>query len=147
MRNDLFMEIVKSIILAEEISNNISIKHQLEVKKPEYTTTVGWLKNIVTPFKVIDINGSGELKSIVIKNNDKDFTVKIIVDGTVLYYNSWEELRTISEYTDDIDAFEDNGTYIARFSDIKFSKKIVVNIYSYSSNTVNEVYYKVVKTV
>jgi len=146
MRNDYLMEIVKSIILAEELSNNIRIKQKIELEKPEYTTLVGWLKNVSTPFEVINISGSGELKSIVIKNNNKNFSLKIIADNNVLYDKSWDEYSTISEYIEDIDAFEYNGTYILRISDIKFYKNLLISIYSDSNTVINDIHYKIIKS-
>jgi len=136
------------IVEAEEMARS---RVEVEVKpKPapvERVRSLVWHGRSVPFGTLIDESGCGVLRELVVKNGDKYFGLEVVVDGVYVYHKSWDEFNAISEYVDEVAAFEDDGTYILHLSDIKFSSMIKVVLRPVTvrplSSTVSEVFYKI----
>jgi hypothetical protein len=82
--------------------------------------------NVKIPDTLIDEVGSGCLKELVIKSSSKDYILRVYVGGSELYHNNYTWFQDMSQKVEEIDAFEENGTYILRLSDINFAKNLKI---------------------
>jgi len=117
-----------TIVAAEEnarlMAETIAEKIQVEVTPtPTLTSKIIRKVNINIPDTLIDEVGSGHLKELVIKTSSKNYILRVYVDESELYHNTYTWFQNISQEVEEIDAYEENGTYILRLSDINFTKK------------------------
>ena len=120
-----------TIVAAEEnarlTAESIAEKIQVEVTPtPPLTSRVVRKVNVKIPDTLIDEVGSGCLKELVIKSSFKDYVLRVYVDGSELYHNNYTWFQDMSQKVEEIDAFEENGTYILRLSDINFAKNLKI---------------------
>jgi hypothetical protein len=110
-------------LTAESIAEKIQVK---VTPTPPLTSKVVRKVNVKIPDTLIDEVGSGCLKELLIKSTSKDYILRVYADGSELYNNSFSWFQDISQETEEIDAFEEDSTYILRLSDVNFAKNIKV---------------------
>jgi hypothetical protein len=120
-----------TIVAAEEnarlMAETIAEKIQVEVTPtPTLTSKIIRKVNINIPDTLIDEVGSGHLKELVIKTSSKNYILRVYVDESELYHNTYTWFQNISQEVEEIDAYEENGTYILRLSDINFTKNLKI---------------------
>jgi len=120
-----------TIAAAEEnarlTAESIAEKIQVEVTPtPSLTSRVVRKVNVKIPDTLIDEVGSGCLKELVIKTSFKDYILRVYVDNLELYHNTYTWFENISQQVEEIDAFEDNGIYVLRLSNINFANGIKI---------------------
>ncbi|RLC63795.1 MAG: hypothetical protein DRI01_04530 [Chloroflexi bacterium] len=73
--------------------------------------------------KVFESNRPGKLKEMSIIVDTNDFEVRLIVDGFLAVGGRFEDLKPMSPYVESIDAFEDNGKYIVKISNVAWRQR------------------------
>jgi hypothetical protein len=143
-----------TIVAAEEnarlMAETIAEKIQVEVTPtPTLTSKIIRKVNINIPDTLIDEVGSGHLKELVIKTSSKNYILRVYVDESELYHNTYTWFQNISQEVEEIDAYEENGTYILRLSDINFTKNLKIiaepSITTLPLQKINELFCKIDK--
>jgi hypothetical protein len=148
---DFLLELAAKIVAAEEsarlIAEELAGKISVEVSPtPPTFSKVIRMTDIPLPYTLVDEVGSGCLKELVIKSKSKDYTLIILVDGSELYDNSYSWFQGLSQMTEEIDAFEENGSYVLRLSDIHFAESLEVTVapvMKTSASKLDEVFCKI----
>jgi hypothetical protein len=128
---EFMLELAAKIVAAEEnarlVAEKLAGKVTVEVTPtpPTFSKTVR-MTDIPLPYTLVDELGSGCLKELVVKGRFKDYSLIVLVDGSDLYRNSYDWFQEISQNVEEIDAFEEDGTYVLRLSDIHFAKSLKV---------------------
>jgi len=113
-----------SVVMAEEIARRIA-KQSRAVGEPKRKMKVIRVRD-VEPGNVLDVPGSGVLREFVAVSGTNNFLLDVIVDGELLTSGDFNWYRSISEFSDWIDAFESDGSFVVRLSDIDFSERLLV---------------------
>ncbi len=77
---------------------------------------------------IIDEDGYGVLSELVIKADSQDFEVQVYSNMDPLIYGSYSNYTGISPQVVEVDAFEADGIYVFRVSDIDFEERLIVKI-------------------
>jgi len=119
------------VVAAEEnarlIAERLAEKVEVSVTPAPATSSIVVRKaNVSIPCTLIEEYGRGCLKELVIRSANKNYLLRVYADGLELYSNGFTWFQEISPTVEEIDAFEDNGTYVLRLSDIHFAKSLKV---------------------
>jgi hypothetical protein len=122
------LSIATAIVAAEEVAREIAERVRVGVsatqQKPRETRVVRLLD--VEPGSVVSETGPGRLVELVALSGTGNYELTVIADGRVVVAGTFNEYKSISQYSDWIDAFEDNGVFILRVSDVSFSTSLAV---------------------
>jgi hypothetical protein len=110
-------------LVAEKLAEKVTV--EVTPTPPTFSKTVR-MTDIPLPYTLVDETGSGCLKELVVKSRFKDYSLIVLVDGSDLYRNSYDWFQRISQSVEEIDAFEEDGTYVLRLSDIHFAKSLKI---------------------
>lgn len=131
MSEEFMLELAAKIAAAEEnarlIAEKLAERVTVEVTPtpPTFSKTIR-MTDVPLPYTLVDELGSGCLKEFVVKSRFKDYSLIVLVDGSDLYRNSYDWFQRISQSVEEIDAFEEDGTYVLRLSDIHFAKSLKI---------------------
>jgi len=146
----------RNYILEEEkirLQNRLqkpNVVQKIEEKVSEFAVTRKKnYKNFVVPSKttILNIQGKGLIRQILITSPSNNFKIRVNVDNNDIVYDDFTNLMSLSSFTNEFDAIEDeNGNYIFVMGDIGFKKKALVEIHA-NNVTFNyaEVVYNVIK--
>jgi hypothetical protein len=119
-----------AIAAAEEnarlTAERLASKIQVEVKAPSTTTRVVKRVDVKLPETLVDELGCGCLEELVVKSLSKEYVLRVYVDDVELYNNSFSWFQEISQEAEEIEAFEEDGVYVLRLSNIKFARRLRV---------------------
>jgi len=103
-------------------------KKQEPPKAPTLTSEVIKMNNVVLPETLVEKNGSGVVKELIIRSQSKDYILSVYVDRVKLYSESFDWFQGMSQSVETIDAFQDSDSnlYVLRLSDIHFKNSIIV---------------------
>jgi hypothetical protein len=128
------LELALGIVLAEEIADEIAEKVsrrvRINVTAPSTSfdtssTKVIDYSNVTLP-AVHDIECPAVMKEAIIVSNDPNIFVELRVDGTSIINNDLRSMTEISQYSDWIDAFEKNGTFVVRLSGVSCKNEMTL---------------------
>ena len=142
------LDYAMQIVAAEEAARLISAKlpRKLVLEVPEGKPPVIEVHPVVqtkpTPSFVVDMRGVdiegtkvlvdekgyGKIQELLVVATDTDFSVKVRKDDEWILTRSYTEYEEISQYLEEVDAFESNGTYIVKINDIEFERNIRVEV-------------------
>ena len=138
------------IVAAEELARaRIVVEPKVEVTPTTPVRTVASRKvDFKIPGTIIDINGAGCLRELVMKSTFKDYRLHLYVDGQVVYANTWDEFNELSQEIEDIAAFQSvDGLYVLHLADVKFTENIKAIVEparaTTDRKTINYIFYKV----
>lgn len=117
------------IAAAEEMARaRIVFKPEVKIAPtPPLRTIIGSEKDLAIPAEIIDEEGSGQLKELLIRSGFKEWSLAAFADGQQLYNHPYEWFMGISQELEEVDAFQaEDGTYVLRLSDIKFAESLKV---------------------
>ncbi len=77
---------------------------------------------------IIDKQGYGVLQELMLKAESREFQVYVYSDMDPLIYGSYDRYAGISPQVEEVDAFEVDGVYVFRVSDIDFEERLIVKI-------------------
>ena len=114
--------------IGRELARNISVSQPPQTASAQISrkTKVIRLKDVSLPNTLIDESGVGELNELMISSSSKYYELSIYVDDMLLVKRDFMWFQNISPYSDWIDAFENNGTFVLRISGIGFRKGIKI---------------------
>jgi hypothetical protein len=110
-------------LVAKELAKGVQVQVTPALKK---SSKVIRLFNVKIPATIVEELGSGQLKELIVKSAGKDYVLRVYSDGQELYHNSYTWFESISQTVEEIDAFEEDGTYVLRLSDIHFTEKLTI---------------------
>ncbi len=123
MDNELLM-MAMSVVVAEEIARRTA-KQSRTVDESKRKVKVIRIRD-VEPGTVLDVPGSGVLRELVVVCGANNFLLDVVVDGELLTSGDFDWYSSISGFSEWIDAFENDGSYVIRLSNIYFSERLVV---------------------
>jgi hypothetical protein len=128
LSEEFMLELAAKIAAAEEGARLAAIQRvQVEVPPaPPTFSRVIRLTDVRIPETIVEEPGCGCLKELVIRSGDASYILRVYADGLELYHNSYTWFKNISQTVEEIDAFEEDGTYTLRLSDIHFTKGIKI---------------------
>lgn len=77
---------------------------------------------------IIDREGYGVLQELMLKADSPDFQVYVYSNMDPLVYGSYTRYAGISPQVEEVDAFEVDGVYVFRVSDIDFEERLIVKV-------------------
>jgi len=121
------MDLAYLIAAMEEAEREEKEAQRFEPAKPtRYTTKIinetGWPGG-----KVIESNRPGRLKELSIRNSTNNFTLTVNIDGSKLRM-TYTQMEQESPYISWLDAFENNGTYIAVVKNLEWVNKAKISV-------------------
>jgi len=150
---DELLKLAFAIVVAEEMSRSAEASNAQETvhREPSQRTYIGRLANIPIPATVVDENGSGALKELLIVSSHTNFEVSIRIDGDIAYQQPYTWFLERSNELEEIAAFQrDDGKYVLHISDLRYTKSIKIDILPILIGTIqrtaiDEVFYKIEK--
>jgi hypothetical protein len=114
--------------IGRELARNISVSQPPQTAPAQISrrTKIIRLKDVSIPNTLVDESGVGELSELMISSFSKYYELSIYVDDMLLVKRDFTWFQNISPYSDWIDAFENNGTFVLRISGIGFRKGIKI---------------------
>ena len=135
--NSDLLDLALAIVLAEELAEETAERVR---EKVSVATTVIPAVQVTPSTEVIDnadvrlpttydIKCPATVREAVIVSNKPDVLIDLVVDGITMLYGDFKSLSKISQYSEWIDAIENNGVYVIRLSDISCKERLslVVN--------------------
>jgi len=135
---DLFpkeMDIVEIEEMAREIAKKIP-------RLRETITRTLDLKNVRVEgtFNIINSKVGGKLKELVVRSPSPKFSLYILADGIPRITRSYTELTSISQHSELLDAYEENGNYIVRLKDLNWLQNFMATISVEEPTTFNNIW-------
>lgn len=106
--------------LAEALAGKVSV--QVQVAPSATRTRRLLLRDVELPRVIADVRGGGRVKELVLKSKTKAFGLYVEVDGETLYNDDFSWFSSVSQEMEGVDAFEEDGAYVLRLSDISFTE-------------------------
>ena len=106
--------------LAEALAGGASV--QVQVSPSAARTRRLLLRDVELPNVVADVRGGGRVRELVLKSKTKAFGLYVEVDGEALYNDDFSWFSSVSQEMEGVDAFEEDGIYVLRLSDISFAE-------------------------
>jgi hypothetical protein len=145
---DLAFQVVAAEENARLVAERLAGRVQVEVApSPPVVSRVVRSVDVKIPATLIDEYGSGCLKEFLVKSTGKNYVLRVYVDGSELYHNSFSWFQDISQEVEEIDAFEEDGVYVLRLGDINFAKHVKImaepSVSTQATSRLEEVFAKV----
>ncbi|MCR8463648.1 MAG: hypothetical protein QXH55_05670 [Candidatus Korarchaeota archaeon] len=117
------------LLLVEEFARIMSELTQKQIPTIQPKTYIVDIKNFVIDkeYEIINVNCAGHLKELIIVSTNTNFSINLVLDGIILF-ESLENLMSISEELESVDAYEKDGKYVLRITDLKWVKNIIISI-------------------
>ena len=119
------MSIVATEEAAREVARGVKVEVSVEPQKPRKTKIIRLTD--VEPGTIISEAGPGRLVELVAVSDTNSYELTVIVDGRIASSGLFTWYQSISQYSDWIDAFENNGSFVLRLTDISFSSSLVID--------------------
>jgi hypothetical protein len=120
------LSIAVAIVAAEEAARELS-RAVLTVPTPARPREVRVVRLVdPRPGVVVSESGPGRLVELVVLSDSGNYELYVTADGAIISSGPFSWYRSVSEYVEWIDAFEDNGTFVLRVSDVPFSRSLSV---------------------
>jgi hypothetical protein len=111
------------VALAEE-----SQGRPAEVRAPTKTTKVVKEGDVQIPDTVLYEEGSGTLTELVVVSDRKEFALTAYADGVLLIEGDFTDLQLISPRSEWVDAYEEDGAYVVRISNVNFRESVKIDV-------------------
>jgi len=111
-----------AVVMAEEIARKLSST----ATKPRETRVIR-ITDAVSDTAISE-DGSGKLIELVVISDSREYSVSIAIDNATVIDGSFEWYQSVSQYMDWIDAFEDNGSFVLRVTDLSFSSNLKISL-------------------
>jgi hypothetical protein len=118
------MSIVAAEEVAREVARGVKVEVSVTQQRPRETKVVRLVD--AEPGTIISEAGPGRLVELVVVSNTRGYELTIVADGRIIASGTFDWYQSISPYSEWIDAFENNGTFILRVSDVSFSTSLSV---------------------
>jgi hypothetical protein len=136
----LTLKLLKTI---KSIENRIARLEEAVLKTvTRIKTNITRLTSVFLPITLLDVKGTGCVKSIVIRSDTKDFKLSLFIDDLLIFDNDFSWFEKMSPYLKEIVALEANGDYIFAVYDLKFttSAKVIAKPTTNEVTILKEVY-------
>jgi len=115
-----------ALIIADEIRSGVEEKIGIP---REVTQTVSYRDKVVeTTFTLIDVTGTGKVRELVLLTDKPDFDMYVEIDSRAVINHSFTELQDVSEAMEEVDAFDRDGEYVVRFTNLSFLNRFLALI-------------------
>jgi hypothetical protein len=123
------LSIATAIVASEEVAREVSRGLKVEVLADSQKRRETKVVRIVDaePGIIISEAGPGMLVELVAVSDTRSYEMTIVADGRVVASGTFDWYQSISPYSEWIDAFENNGSFILRVSDVSFSTSLSVH--------------------
>lgn len=114
------------VVAAEEAARELAERVAEPVPKPERLVTRTLDRRgfeITSATELIYSNRPGRLREFSMVSDTGRFTVVMMVDGARRIDRRFSELAEMSEFMETIDAYNADGKYVLRVSDIKWARE------------------------
>jgi len=120
------LKLALAIAVAEEATRGAKAEAPAEQQKPGEMKIIRFTN--VEPGTVISEEGSGRLVELIAVSDTDSYELTVTVDGRTVSSGLFSWYKSISQYSDWIDAFEDNGSFVLRLTDIPFSSSLSIDL-------------------
>ncbi len=129
---DLALAIALAEELAEETAERVSerigvVVPAVPVAQAVPSTEVHDYADVRLP-ATYDIKCPATVSEAVIVSDKPDVLIDLAVDGVSVLYEDFRSLSKISQYSEWIDAIENNGIYVIRLSDISCKERLSLTV-------------------
>jgi len=90
-------------------------------------------KTINGIYNIKESKGTGMINQILLKSDSNDYTIQIILDDSVIYYDPYSFLFTNSEHLDNISVYLAAGVYYLTIQNLFFQERFLIRIITDSS--------------
>jgi len=145
-----------AIVLAEETADKIKVELEkpiISVVAPRKVTKTKVVKEsnltISKEYTILNVDGEGKLRELMIESEQKDYNILINLDGEVVLYDTFSNLQSESAYLNYIDAFTNDTSYILHIGELNFTSKLRITIIPEETTTFYKIkgMYNIFKTV
>ena len=146
LSEDVLLKLAVGIVAAEEtareISKRLAGRVAVQVERAKPVSRVKTIEGFKVPGTLIDEEGAGTLKELLIKSDSPNYTLYLFIDGNPVYNHSWSWFNENSQEIEEISAFRtEDGIYVLHLYDLKFSRSLLVKVNG-ASQSLNLVFYK-----
>jgi len=115
-----------AIIIAEELRE--AVKEGLRETRVKEATESRIIRDRVVDgvFEFLNISGSGRIRELMLITDNPQFNIYVELDNKPTINHSFTELQQLSEVMEEIDAFEKNGLFVFRATNLYFTEKCYV---------------------
>jgi hypothetical protein len=117
-----------ALIIAEEIKS--AVEDRLEgLKAAEATRSVIVRDQAIDGvYTLLSLAGKGRVREAVLILDKPDADIYVEADGRALINHSFAELQEVSDVMEDVDAFDKNGYYVIRLTNISFLSNCYIHV-------------------
>ncbi len=119
-----------------------------------YKTVVYEYKNVALtkPLIVVNERMSGAINEILFLSaygdeENKNYSVEIIVDGNVIYVDNWDDFAVRSNYETDMTCFHDDDYYVLHFMANFFEESVYIRVFNVGTPTFTLIRLKTIQRV
>ena len=123
LAEELSTRIAESIRGLEEILRTKTIRARLPIHRSRFSNISGVIKGYT---EILNVKKPGRLRELFVKVDHSDFSVRLVLDEEIFIDDSFEKLMEKSPYIIYIDAFEEDGSYVLKISDLDYSKSLLL---------------------
>jgi hypothetical protein len=118
------------LVTVEEVSSEIARRIKIPRPREELTRIVD-KKDIPVrhSFEVIRSRTRGRLRELMLKASSKNFSLYVLLDNVVWLDKSYDEFAAISQHLENIDAYEEDGSYVVRIGEMRWLADFLAMIY------------------
>jgi len=141
-------EVALALIQAREIARRVGrpqpvvVRDKVVVPRERRSTRAKKRSGISVRrrLELLDVEGAGELRELYVSADSSSFSIHARVDGVEILDASFDELEDLSPHLDFLQAFEDDGTYVARLQGLRWRDGFKAILWASSPLTVEELY-------
>ena len=117
-----------ALIIAEEIRS--AVEDRLEgLKAAEATRSVIVRDQAIDGvYTLLSLTGKGRVREAVLILDKPDVDIYVEADGRALINHSFAELQEVSDVMEEVDAFDKNGYYVIRLTNISFLSNCYIHV-------------------
>jgi len=138
---ELGLDVPTALIVTEEFAREVGerVGEAVERVKPERLVSrildrKNW--SINAPTELVSSNRRGRLKELTMMSNSNRFDLFIQTDNVVRLYRSYSDLASLSPFSEYIDAFEEDGTYVVRIGELNWLANCIISIYPHRGQSI-----------
>jgi len=115
------------IAAMEEARSRVAV--EARVTHPISRTVCRVLANVPVPSVIMDVRGAGCLRELLLRSVDRDYVLRVYVDGSVLFDAAFSWFMDVSQIVEGVSAFQgEGGDFILHLTGICWADSFKVEV-------------------
>lgn len=103
---------------------------------------ISFSKTIDGSYEVLREDTAGAIKELLFASPSDNYKIKVVLDGSNVYDDTFANLQSISSGLNDLAAYSSGGTYYLNITELYYLKSCVIAIETYESIAFSKLYIK-----